>query len=861
MTMNLFMGGCGVWIEVTARAQRPVYGCSTLVHCRSGDGQIQAQRLNICDVVATERFLWWSASLPSSIEAAEAAQPISFSLREVSSRTARLSMARQLCADDPLTLFDDPLELEEQFESGGLDPAQILGRLWLRYRRWLEERRRPLFACSLISTRHYSQDLRPEPEGLAMVRWLAPLANRAAEPEAPLVSLIIPCYGQLPVTLRCLESVLAERTYQRRSRARIELLVIDDASPDGSGASLQQLDGIGPIRVLRNAENLGFLRSCNRCAALAEGDFIGFLNNDTVVTHGWLEELLNSFTLFPGTGLVGSMLLYPDGRLQEAGGIVWRDASAWNYGRGDNPRSPEVSFARDVDYVSGASILLPTPLFRELGGFDNRYAPSYYEDTDLALQVRQKGLRVMYQPASKVIHFEGVSSGRDEESGAKRHQERNRQLFRRKWIETLKGHAESGHQPLIERNRGRIGRLLVLEMSTPTPDQDAGSLFMFNILLALVQLGYDVSFIAVDNFNYMPEYSGVLERLGIRVLVHPFVSSVADHLEKEGDHYEGILMARPEVAERCLEPIKRHAPHARLLYYTHDLHHLRMERQEQTVPGSVNAEAIATMRALEKEIVDVVDGVLYLSEAEEREAEERLAPRSRGYVLPPVVEADPGPKGFAERSGLVFIGGFGHPPNCDAVLWFVAEVMPRLRAAADGIVFHVVGANPPPEVLALACSDVEIHGYVADLELLLGDRRLAVAPLRYGAGVKGKMLTAMTAGLPMVATSVAAEGLQLRHGVTFLKGEDVEALAAAVLELHRSQPLWDEMRAAALEHVHKGWGGEACRATLRAICADVGLPVPADGIALGPALTYRPELVTRLGPEELIGQQNLCDRN
>jgi len=850
-----------VWIEVTARSQRPVYGLSTLVQFRWGDGQSQTHRLNVCDVVATERFLWWSEKRPSSIVAAEAAQPIVFSLREVSARAARLSMARQLCADDPLTLFDDPLQLQEQLDRGGLDPEQSLERFWLRYRRWLDDRRRPIFAACLTSSRHYGQQLRLEPDGLATVRWLASLANRSARADAPLVSLVIPCYGKLPVTLRCLESVLAERTYQRPSPCRLELLVIDDASPDGSGATLAQLDGAGPIRVLRNSENLGFLRSCNRCAALADGDYIGFLNNDTVVTQGWLEELLNSFSLFPGTGLVGSMLLYPDGRLQEAGGILWRDGSAWNYGRGEDPQSPEVSFARDVDYVSGAAILLPNPLFRELGGFDNRYAPAYYEDTDLALQVRQKGLRVIYQPASKVIHFEGVSSGRDEEAGAKRHQERNRQLFRRKWLEALKGHAENGQQPLIERNRGRIGRLLVLEMTTPTPDQDAGSLFMFNILLALVQLGYDVSFIAVDNLNYMPEYSGVLERLGIRVLVHPHVGSVADHLETEGDHYEGFLLARPQVAERCLEPIKRHAPHARLLYYTHDLHHLRMERQEQTSPGSVAAEVIAAMRELEKEIVDVVDGVLYLSETEQREAEQRLAPRSRGYVLPPVVEAQPGPKGFAERSGVVFIGGFGHPPNRDAVLWFAAEVMPRLRAAAAGIVFHVVGANPPEEVQALACADVEIHGYLAELEPLLGDRRLAVAPLRYGAGVKGKMLTAMTAGLPMVATSLAAEGLQLRHGVTVLRGDDAETLAAGVLELHSCQPLWEEMRAAALEHAKQGWGGERCRATLRTICADVGLPVPADGLELGPALTYRPELVRRLGPEELIGRQNLLQRS
>ena len=843
-----------MWIEVTARARRPVYGCSTPVRFRATDGQVEEHRLAICDVVASERFLWQVETPPSAIEAPDAAQPMALSFRPVGERTARLSMVRQLSADDPFTLYDDPLTLQRDLERSGVAATE---RVWLRYRRYLQQRERPLFAAHPLSSRHYPQGLRSEDEALEMIQSLASLANRGASPEAPLVSVIVPCYGKLPITLRCLESLLAERTYHSRCLCRVELVVLDDASPDGSGGRLEQLDGLGPIRVLSNTENLGFLRTCNRGAAVAEGSYLCFLNNDTVVTHGWLEELLDSFRLFPGAGLVGSMLLYPDGRLQEAGGIVWRDGSAWNYGRGSDPSSPEVRFARDVDYVSGASILVPSDLFRELGGFDNRYAPAYYEDTDLALQIRARGRRVIVQPSSRVIHFEGVSSGRDEEAGAKRHQARNGQLFRRKWAERLAGHAPNGENPLIERNRGRIGRLLVLEMTTPTPDQDAGSLFMFNILMGLVQLGYDVSFIAVDNLLFMPEYSAALERLGVRVLVHPHLRSVAEHLEQEGSSYAGLLLARPEVAERCLEPIKRHAPHARLLYYTHDLHHLRLERQQATAPGSVSAAAIAAMRTLEKEIVDVVDGVLYLSEAEKREAEERLAPRSRGYVLPPVVEAEPGPKGFAQRSGLVFIGGFGHPPNRDAVLWFAAEVMPRLRAAGSGISFHVVGANPPEDVLALAGPDVEIHGYLADLEPFLGDRRVAVAPLRFGAGVKGKMLTAMAAGLPVVASAVASEGLFLRHGVNVLRADDAEATAAAVLELHGSQPLWEEVREAALGHVLQGWGGASCREALRDICADVGLPVPADDAQLGEALTYRPDLVRRLGGDALLAFYNL----
>lgn len=847
-----------MWIEVTARARHPLYGCTTPVAFRFADGVIDEERLAICDAVACERFFWRLEGQPSAIEAPEAAAPLALSFREVGERTARLGMIRQLCADDPRTLYDDPLQLQQELEPFG---PQAVERLWIRYRRYLQERQRPLFAQHPLCSRHYPQDCRPESEGLALIRWLAPEANRRVAAGLPLVSVIIPCYGKLPVTLRCLESLLAERTYQRRSLYRLEVLLLDDASPDGSGALLASLDGVGPIRVLLNDENLGFLRTCNRGAAVAEGDYLAFLNNDTVVTEAWLDELLECFHLFPGTGLAGSMLLYPDGRLQESGGIVWRDGSAWNYGRGSDPQSPEVRFARDADYVSGASILVPTALFRELGGFDNRYAPAYYEDTDLALQIRERGLRVIVQPSSRVIHFEGVSAGRDEEAGAKRHQARNGQLFRRKWAGRLADHAPNGENPLIERNRGRIGRLLVLEMTTPTPDQDAGSLYMFNILMALVQLGYDVSFIPVDNLAFQPGYSTALERLGVRVLVHPFLASVQEHLQKEGSSYDGVLLARPEVAERCLEAIKRHAPHARLLYYTHDLHHLRMERQRVLDPSGVSEAAITAMRDLEKEIVDVVDGVLYLSETEQREAEQRLAPRSRGFVLPPVVESAVGEKGFTQRWGVVFIGGFGHPPNADAVLWYAAEVMPRLRAAGAAIPFHVVGANPPPEVLELAGPDIEIHGYMADLEPFLGDRRLAVAPLRYGAGVKGKMLTAMAAGLPVVATTVAAEGLALRHGVTFLRGDDAEGLAAAVLELHGSQPLWEEIREAALTHLRKGWGAAACRRILWQICAEVGLPAPADDTSLGEPLTYRPELARRLGADELLACWNLTQES
>lgn len=844
------------WIAITARSPRRLYGLPSELELRSDDGRQERAVLRLCDADTSDVLVWGSQLALRSVQVVTAPEPLELEWRQLSPLTARLTMARQLALDDPFTLFHDPLELHRALD---LAPVEATTRLWRRYRRWLEQRPRPLLPLHRHCSGARLTVFREEREALEDLGWLADQVGQQPRSGGPLVSLIVPTYGKLAYTLRCLESVLSDQL--QHPCCQLELLVIDDASPDGSGAVLQALDGRGPIRVLCNSTNLGFLRSCNRAAALAGGTLLGFLNNDTVVGSRWLAELVATLGRDGRVGLAGASLLYPDGRLQESGGLVWADGSAANVGRDDDPMRPDWRHSRDVDYVSAAAILMRTELFRRLGGFDSRYAPAYYEDTDLAMGIRQLGFRVVVQPQAQVIHDEGVSSGRDEEAGSKRHQARNGQLFRRKWREVLAGHGPAGCFEPQELNRGRRGRILVLEACTPSPDQDAGSLFMFNILLALEQLGYAVSFCATDNLAYMPDYSPALERQGIRVLVHPQVPSLEEHLSREGGLYDAVLVARPEVAEACLDPLKTHAPQARLLYYTHDLHYLRMERQHALAPESVPVEAIRRMRELEQEIVNVVDEVLYLSEAEHQEALTRLRPRSRGWVLPPVVEAtgrnESERPGYGERRDLVFIGGFHHPPNRDAVLWFVEAVLPLLRQAGSPLVLHVVGAHPPAEIRALAGPDVVVHGYVADLDAFLDKRRIAVAPLRFGAGVKGKVLTALAAGVPLVGTAVALEGLGLRPGVHVLEANDAEAMARALLQLDGSPLQWEELARQGREQLEQGWGAAANRERLRTILESCGLPVPAPQEVLAEALSYRAELVQRLGPADLLAAYNL----
>ena len=239
--------------------------------------------------------------------------------------------------------------------------------------------------------------------------------------DQPRASIIIPVYNQFSHTQACLNALAAYPPV-----ARVEIIIVDDGSSDATVTDLPEIQG---LRYHRRAANGGFIAACNDGAALARGEFLVFLNNDTVPQSGWLDALLGTFDAHADVGLVGAQLLYRDGRLQEAGGFLTSDGHAESYGRFDVPEHPRYSYLRDADYASGAALAIPRALFAQVGGFDPRYAPAYYEDTDLAFAVRAAGRRVLYQPTARVVHDEGATSGTDTGSGTKAYQVRNRERF------------------------------------------------------------------------------------------------------------------------------------------------------------------------------------------------------------------------------------------------------------------------------------------------------------------------------------------------------------------------------------------------------------------------------------------------
>ena len=630
--------------------------------------------------------------------------------------------------------------------------------------------------------------------------------------ENPLVSVIIPIYGQIDYTLRCLASIVANVPH-----AAFEVIVVDDFSPD---ISVEILTSVKGIRLIRNAQNQGFIRSCNAGSRAAKGDYLYFLNNDTVVTPGWLDELLRTFHDFPGTGLVGSKLVYPDGRLQEAGGIIWQDASAWNFGKFQDSLLPVYNYAREVDYCSGASIMVPKSLFDELGGFDEHYLPAYCEDSDLALKTRDKGYRVIYQPMSTVIHYEGITSGTDTSQGTKAYQiENSKKLFDR-WKERLQTHQLAGTDADSAKDRRATRCVLVIDHCTPTPNQDAGSVTAYNLMLLLREMDFQVTFIPEDNFLYMPEYTTALQRVGIEVLYAPYVTNVEQHLKECGDRYDLAFLFRPGVVERHLKTIRKHCTKAKVLFHTVDLHFLRMSREAELQSDKTKQIAADEMKQRELAAIRASDASIVHSTAEFDLLRPEL-PDAKLHVYPLIMDVQGTSKTFAERRDIVFVGGYQHAPNVDAVQYFVAEIMPLLRQQLPGVRFYAVGSKPPAEIEALASEDVIITGFVEDLTPLLDKMRVSVAPLRYGAGIKGKIGTAMAVGLPVVATTLAAEGMSLTEGENVLVADGAEAFAESITKIYQNEALWKRINKNGLTFADKAWGAEAAWGILAGILREL----------------------------------------
>ncbi len=609
-------------------------------------------------------------------------------------------------------------------------------------------------------------------------------------PDAPIVtSIIIPVFNKVAYTFQALRSLLREVDLNTN-----EIIVVNNASSDETPRLLAHFGSL--VKVINNETNQGFVDACNQGAAVARGRYLIFLHNDTMVLPGWWRALVETVERDEQVGAVGSLLLYPDGLIQEAGAGVWRDGAVFHYGRGWRADDRRCSFAREVDYCSGASLLIRQELFAQLGSFDARYAPAYYEDADLCMGVRSLGRKVIYQPASRLIHYEGVTAGRDTGTGFKHFQIVNREKFVAKWRDVLEREHEPNDPALVERaaNRKHGPHIIVFDERVPTPDRDAGSARMLFILRTLAR-SYRVVLVPMNRPEW-PAYEQRLWQDGIET------ASVTEYprLLRTRKFFAAIA-SRPDVAAAILPAVRRADAQIKLIFDTVDTYFLRLAREQAVTNDAQSAPAAARYRKLETKLARMSDLVWYTSAAD-RQAVAEFAPAAvRSAIIPTIHDLHERGLPFADRTQLLFIGNLAHRPNNDGVLYFLREVYPLIKAALPAIELDIIGDNPSAEVNAYAASDVRVRGYVPDIEPFWQTRRVFVAPLRYGAGVKGKIGEALAHGLPVVTTTVGAEGMGLTHNESVMITDTPQAFADAVVQLYTQPALWQRLADNGYAHI------------------------------------------------------------
>jgi GT2 family glycosyltransferase/glycosyltransferase involved in cell wall biosynthesis len=659
---------------------------------------------------------------------------------------------------------------------------------------WISRRRKTEFNNRTIEAPTFSQnglvDFEEVESFLSTVTSLPRVSGESIK-----TSIIIPVFNKAEFTFQCLRSLVTEINF-----VETEVIVINNASVDQTSQLLSAFERF--IRVIENNENRGFGEASNQGAAQARGKFLVFLNNDTIVLPGWLDALVETAERDPRIGAVGPLFLHPDGKIQEAGSIVWNDGTALRYGWGASAEDRRFTFSRDVDYCSGASLLIRKELFDRLDGFDSRFAPAYYEDVDICFGVRSLGYRVIFQPAARIIHYEGATAGRDVDSGVKRFQVVNRAKFYEKWKEELKREHFADEKQNIQKAARRIpdASVIVFDEVLPAPDRDAGSARMFLILQILARQ-YHTVFVYRTKLSD-PRYEQSLWQEGIETVNLIYYANVLKQ-----QNFKTAIVSRPVLMHTLLLSLRKLAPRTKIIFDSVDAHYRRLER-EYELSGDDNVKRKADyFREIELEVVRGCDMVWFTSIEDEMSLTNEASGRPVA-IIPTIHPLHDRGKAFAERRNLLFIGNFKHPPNCDAVEFFIEKVLPLIRKRLPEIKLDVVGSNAPESFQAYGSEGVCFHGYVPDIEPLFHSTRVFVAPLRFGAGVKGKIGDALSYGVPVVTTDVGAEGMQFEHGNQVLLANTPEDFARSVIEIYTNPELWQRLSDAGYEHVARYFSPE-----------------------------------------------------
>lgn len=637
----------------------------------------------------------------------------------------------------------------------------------------------------------------------------------------PRITVVLVTYGGGELAAHCLD-VLARHTPQP-----YDVVVVDSASPDGTGEWLEA--NLTGATVLRMAENLGFGAGCDLGVRHADTEFVCFLNADVEVTAGWLDPLLALLDERADAAAVAPLMVFPDGRVQEAGSVLGGDG----FSRGwlDGTSDTSALYPRVVDYASAACLLVRRKDFWAAGGFSPEYHIAYYEDTDLQFQFRARGRRVWVQPASRVVH---VRHGTSTTETAERLSEVNRAIFTRRWADELATRPPALDAPAHPHRlwwlRDHVAdlRVLVLADRLPRfdrPGEDPRAL----ATVRAWQAAAPVTAVTVLSSDAVDEpWAAALRARGVEVACGP--ADVAGWSAERAGLYDVVVALGADAYARLGVPAAAgQAGAARVFDLAGPEHRACEQRFERLRPGAGRralAVRAAELRARASAGLEWAD-VIVCGGGPAADWAGIVAPDTPMRVAAGGVSAPVTTTGLDGRSGLVFLADFRAGPAAESAATELAcEVFPLLAADRPGLRLTIVGADRPDAVAALADDAVDVLAGVADARPHLAAARLHVVPVRYSAGTEAALVESMAVGLPFVTTRAAAAGLPLGGLADTLLAESTAEFVERSDRLLTDDPLWTDVQAELRELCRYALTTERFAAALADVFVECGIAAP-----------------------------------
>ena len=630
----------------------------------------------------------------------------------------------------------------------------------------------------------------------------------------PKVSVIIPTYNDSKMTIASIEAVSRSSCLHE-----LEIVVIDDGSRSDTVAALSNIKNINLIRLAKNG---GYSSAVKAGVDAAKGEFIFLHNNDAEVLPTSLQALVDTLQQDETIGAAGCLVLDANLKIQEAGCAVSVGGFGHQFGNGSSPNVGMYRYARDVDYCSAVALMLRKSTWDTVGGYTKSLEPAYYEDADLCMKITSAGQRIRFVPSAAVLHNEGASHGRGLH-GSKAFQFRNRRTFAEVWSQALITKPAINNEMSASQFAQAFDLqpgddVLIVDDKVPDITTDAGSVRMAQITTVLAGEGFNVHFVGLGGegrsaWSYDPGQASIHWETGFKGL-HRALQTIRTERPI-------VILSRPDVYVRALPEILEQCPDAYIVYDTVDAHGLRLGREiemlrQQGQSTIEKTRAAIGSKRLESLAINSADCVISVSAIDTdyfRSINSEVAIVEIPMLHRPVEQ----PPELSGRTDILFVGGYRHPPNIDAALFAAEEIMPEVWEEFPDARLVLAGSFPPKKVRSLASQRVVVTGWLDSLDNLYSTARVSLAPLRFGAGINGKVTEALSLGIPVVTSAQSAEAADLTHEREVLIADTAESYSANIVRLFRDDGLWQSMSAAGVQKVASAYGPNVARSQIGTI--------------------------------------------